>query len=66
MLNLPSAVDMREKIELVGVYRRWANTPEALQLRAPDSYGWLVKHPNNFKRVREAFHVHWITHKLTR
>lgn len=31
----------------------------------PDSYSFLEQYPNNFKAVRDAFHVEWLTQKLT-
>ena len=49
-------------------YRRWLQTPEALALRyhKPLYYNsLLLRHPDNFKEVREAFHPVWITQKLT-
>lgn len=48
-------------------YRRWLRTPEALDLpyHKPLYYETLLRSPNNFKEVREAFHLVWITQKLT-
>jgi len=46
-------------------YQRWSKTPEAKKLRPPENYAFLVNHPNNFKLVREKFHVAWITYKMT-
>ena len=46
------------------LYNAWRHTKEAKDLKAPDSYGWLTRYPNNFKRVREAFHVYCITQKI--
>ena len=48
-------------------YRRWLQTPEALALRyhKPLYYNSLLRHPDNFEEVREAFHLVWITQKLT-
>lgn len=52
--------DKRQKF-----YDGWKRTSEAMPLRPPDSYNWLIAYPNNFKRVRGAFHVAWITHRMT-
>jgi hypothetical protein len=46
-------------------YNDWKRTPEAKLLRPPESYGFLLQYPNNFKRVREQFQISWITHKMT-
>lgn len=48
-------------------YQRWLRTPEALVLRyhKPYNYETLLRSPDNFKEVREAFHLVWITQKLT-
>lgn len=46
------------------LYARWYRTAEAKQLRAPGDYNFVRNHPNNFKRIREAFHVYCITQKI--
>lgn len=46
-------------------YHSWCRTGEAACLHPPRDYGWLLKYPNNFKKVREAFHRAWITYKMT-
>jgi hypothetical protein len=47
-------------------YMRWYRTsPEAQLLRAPENYTSFTKHTNHYKKVREAFNLAWITHKLT-
>ena len=46
-------------------YHRWARTDTAKLLRAPSNYGFLLAYPDNFKLVREQFHLAWITHKMT-
>ena len=48
-------------------YRLWLQTSEALALRyhKPLYYDTLLRYPDNFKEVREAFHLVWITQKLT-
>lgn len=46
------------------LYAGWRHSDEAKRLKAPDNYSWLKNHPNNFKKVREAFHVYCITQKI--
>jgi len=46
-------------------YMKWTATSEAAQkLRAPYNYSTLRQNPSHFKKVREAFHLAWITHKM--
>ncbi len=47
-------------------YAWWRCTTEAKLLRPlPEELWFLERYPNNFKKVREAFHLAWITHKIT-
>lgn len=46
-------------------YNSWKRTPEAARYRPPEQYIFLVTYQNNFKAVREAFNLAWITHRLT-
>lgn len=46
------------------LYARWRHSDEGKRLKAPDNYTWLQQFPNNFKKVREAFHVYCITQKI--
>ena len=60
--------DVQERALRRSLYRRWKNLPEtkALRMHVPDQYEFLLKFPNHFKKVRDAFHVYLITEKMTR
>lgn len=57
---------IEESLERTRCYRAWARSPEGLALRAPADYAFMQKYPANFKKARDAFHVQWITYKMTR
>ena len=47
-------------------YRKWRESPEAIALKyhKPLSYEMLLRHPDHFHTVREAFHLAWVSAKL--
>lgn len=54
-------------MDKASAYRRWLRMPEAEAIRyhKPYDYKTLENYPNNFKEVREAFHVYLIIKRMT-
>lgn len=61
-------MDAGDLVKISRAYRQWLRTPEAMELKfhKPLEYITLHKYPDNFPRVREAFHIVWITEKMTK
>lgn len=46
-------------------YRKWRYTLGAQAVKAPAEYHFLTAYPKNFRAVRDAFQLAYITHKMT-
>ena len=58
-----------ERIRRNQAYVQWRTRviAEGTLLRPiPDNYSFLEQYPNNFKAVRDEFHIEWLTQKLTK